>query len=49
LFTLLFNTGSSHCCCTAVHSRKRGEWKTVQGILASRIKLFGGPDAARGP
>ena len=47
LFALLFYTGSSQCCCTAVHSRKRGVWKTCAKYVEGQIKLVGGPAAGQ--
>ena len=32
VYTFLYSGSSHYCCCTAVHSRKRGAWKNVQGI-----------------
>jgi len=31
-YSVIYVTGSSQCCCTAVHNRKRGVWKNVQAI-----------------
>jgi len=35
----IYVTGSSWCCCTAVHSRKRGTWNKCAKHLPGRIKL----------
>jgi len=38
----IYVTGSSQCCCTAVHSQKRGAWKNVQGFWRDGLNRSAG-------